>query len=412
MTRPALEVADVFRAQGDAFWAGQLPRLSGEQRRAVRAILACRTAALGGHLEACDGCAFETIAYNSCRNRHCPKCQGAARERWVAARRAELLEVEYFHVVFTVPEEVAEVALRNRRCVYGLLFQAAWEALRQAAADPRHLGAEIGAVMVLHTWGQTLTHHPHLHCVVPGGGLSADGARWVGCRPGFLLPVRVLGALYRRRLLERLERARRRGELRWVGQIAGLADPAAFARWVGRLRRARWVVYAKRPFGGAERVLEYLGRYTHKVAITNHRLIALGQGEVRFRWRDYRSGDAERVMRLPVEEFIRRFLQHVLPDGFQRIRHYGLLANRGRGEKLGRCRALLAAEAGRAAGQAPTPEARAHEGPVERQARACPRCGAGRLRRVRQIDPTPEPLYEAAMRVGCGPASSPRVDTS
>jgi hypothetical protein len=412
VSRPAVEVADVLRAQGDGYWAEQMPRLSGEQRRAVRAILACRTSALGGHVEVCDACAFERVAYNSCRNRHCPKCQGIDRERWLAARTAQLLEVEYFHVVFTVPEAVARIALRNRRSVYGLLFHAAWETLRRIAADPKHLGAEIGALVVLHTWGQTLVHHPHLHCVIPGGGMSADGTRWVGCRPGFFLPVRVLAALFRRLMVEGLERARERGELVWVGQGAGLAEPEAFARQMAGLREARWVVYAKRPFGGAERVLEYLGRYTHRVAISNHRLVGLDDGEVSFRWRDYRSGGAERVMRLTSREFIRRYLQHVLPEGFQRIRHYGLLSNRSRGEKLERCRSLLAAEAVRPVPDESEAEPHEHETAETWQVPTCPMCGKGLLRRGREIDPIAAASRLAAMCAGMGPRPLAELDTS
>jgi hypothetical protein len=384
MGRSALEVADVFRALGTEYWEHQAPHVSREQRRVVRAITSCRTAALGGHVEACDRCAYQRISYNSCRDRHCPKCQGAARDRWVAARREDLLEVEYFHLVFTLPEQIAEIALRNKRCVYGCLFRAAWETLRSIASDPLHLGAEVGMVAVLHTWGQTLTHHPHLHCVVPGGGLSPEG-EWVKCRRGFLLPVRVLSSRFRRVMLDELEQAGERGEIAWVGQIEGLADPEAFGRLVRELRAAKWVVYAKRPFGGPEQVLKYLGRYTHKVAITNHRLLAIEDGSVRFRYRDYRSGNAERVMTLSAEEFARRFLVHVLPDSFQRIRHYGLLANRSRRVKLARCRELLGPRA--------ICETISEAEPVEscrQQERLCPACGRGQMRRLGALDAVPD----------------------
>jgi hypothetical protein len=386
MPRPAVEVADVFRALGQEYWERHAPHVSREQQRVVRAITSCRTAALGGHVEACDACAYQRIAYNSCRDRHCPKCQGAARDLWVAARREDLLEVEYFHLVFTLPDEIARIALRNKRCVYGCLFRAAWETLRSIASDPKHLGAEVGMVAVLHTWGQTLTHHPHLHCVVPGGGLSPEGG-WVRCRRGFLLPVRVLSSRFRSVMLAELERAAERGEIAWVGQIEELADPEAFGRLVRELRATKWVVYAKRPFGGPEQVLKYLGRYTHKVAITNHRLLALEGGVVHFRYRDYRA-DAERVMTLSVEEFARRFLQHVLPDGFQRIRHYGLLANRGRREKLARCRASIGPGLGSdpsSAGE--VDEAGRARTASEREGRTCPTCGKGLMRRVRVLEP-------------------------
>jgi hypothetical protein len=378
MHRPSVEVADVFRALGDEYWDRLSPHVSRGQRRVVRAITSCRTSALGGHVEACDACAYQRIAYNSCRDRHCPKCQGAARERWVAARREDLLEVEYFHLVFTLPEQIAEIALRNKRCVYGLLFRAAWETLRSLASDPKHLGAEVGMVAVLHTWGQTLTHHPHLHCVVPGGGLS-PGGEWVRCRRGFLLPVRVLSSRFRRVMLAELERAAERGEIAWVGQIEGFADFEAFGRLVRELRATKWVVYAKCPFGGPEQVLKYLGRYTHKVAITNHRLLALEDGCVSFRYRDYRAGNAERVMALGVEEFARRFLLHVLPDGFQRIRHYGLLANRTRREKLARCRDLLSPSGGA------VEISEAAEANREMD-RICPACGQGVMRRMGAVE--------------------------
>jgi len=282
------------------------------------------------------------IAYNSCRNRHCPKCQGLARAAWLAERQAELLPVPYFHVVFTVPAPIAAIAYQNKAALYAILFRAAAETLRTVAANERHLGAEIGVVAVLHSWGQTLQHHPHIHCLVPGGGLSADGTRWIACRPGFFLPVRVLSRLFRRLFLEHLQAARAAGRLSFFGTLAGLADEAAFARRLAELRRVEWVVYAKRPFAGPAQVLSYLGRYTHRVAISNSRLVTLDDGQVTFRWRDYRHHDKRKVMTLTAAEFIRRFLLHALPDGFHRIRHYGFLANGQRAAKVALCRQLLA----------------------------------------------------------------------
>ena len=338
-----LEVADVFRRHGEAYRRDRTRPLGRVERRVMSAIAQCRTAALGGHTEQCAECGLIRIAYNSCRNRHCPKCQGAARADWLADRQVELLPVPYYHVVFTVPAPAAEIAFQNKAAVYAILFRAAAEALRTIAADTRHLGAEIGVVAVLHTWGQTLQHHPHIHCVVPGGGLSADGTRWIACRPGFFLPVRVLSRLFRRLFLDHLQRAFERGKLSFFGDLAGLAHPAAFARRIRALRRAEWVVYAKRPFGGPEQVLAYLGRYTHRVAIANSRLIDITDTEVAFRWRDYRHHGKAKVMTLQPHEFIRRFLLHTLPDGFHRIRHYGFLANGHRAAKLALCRTLLAA---------------------------------------------------------------------
>jgi hypothetical protein len=383
MRRPTLEVADVLRAHDGAVLRALEPGLSSEQRRVARAILACRTAALGGHVDACDRCDYRRVSYNSCRNRHCPKCQGEARERWLAARRDDLLPVAYFHVVFTVPEPIAQIALRNKREVYAILFRATWETLRCIAADPKHLGARIGVLAVLHTWGQTLVHHPHVHCVIPAGGLSADGTRWISCREGFFLPVRALSRLFRRLFLEYLEQARAHGRLTWVGKIAPLGEAPAWRELMAELRRTEWVVYAKRPFGGPDRVIEYLGRYTHKVAITNGRLLALDDGVVRFRYRDYRGGNVERELQLEVGEFLRRFLQHVLPKGFQRIRQYGLLANCRRADHLAVCRRVLTAGA-----QARAPAVEEHVNDVEsaRGPWMCPACEHGRLRRVADFD--------------------------
>ncbi|HEY3639985.1 MAG TPA: IS91 family transposase [Xanthobacteraceae bacterium] len=341
--RPALEVADVFRRHGEAFLRGRGAHLGRVERRVISAIQACRTSALGGHVEQCSDCGLLRHAYNSCRNRHCPKCQGLARAAWLDARQVELLPVPYYHVVFTVPASAAEIAFQNKRAVYGILFRAAADALHDIAADPRHLGAEIGAVAVLHTWGQALHHHPHLHCIVPGGGLSPDQTRWVSCRAGFFLPVRVLSRRFRTLFLARLQAAFADGELRFCGALAALTEPAAFAQRLNALRRMEWVVYAKRPFAGPEQVLAYLGRYTHRVAIANSRLTRLVGSQVSFTWKDYRREGVARTMTLAVDEFMRRFLLHTVPDGFHRIRHVGFLANRHRAAKLALCRALLAA---------------------------------------------------------------------
>ena len=375
-----LEVADIFRQIGPAYRQEHAERLSRGQRRVMSAIERCRTAALGGHVEQCDACGHQRIAYNSCRNRHCPKCQSLARAQWLQQRQAELLPVEYFHVVFTVPQEIAAIAYQNKAVVYDILFHATAQTLRTIAADPKHLGAEIGFIAILHTWGQNLLHHPHLHCVVPGGGVSPDGQRWIGCRPGFFLPVRVLSRLFRRLVLEGLQHAFDGGELHFFHGLAGLQEPDAFAAHLASARQTEWVVYAKRPFGGPQQVLEYLGRYTHRVAISNNRLIDFADGEVSFDWKDYRHESRNKVMRLDGKEFIRRFLLHVLPPGFQRIRHYGLLGNRHRAVKLARCRELLAA---------PAPVVLLPEAPLDYRdryqrltgvsLRECPQCGRGQM---------------------------------
>jgi hypothetical protein len=338
-----LELADILHRHGAAYrhlHAGSIDR---EQCRVMRAIEQCRTAALGGHLEQCDTCGHQRIAYNSCGNRHCPKCQSLARAAWLDRRQADLLPVPYFHVVFTLPQEISAIAFQNKRTVYDILFQATAETLQTIAADPKHLGATIGFIALLHTWGQNLVHHPHLHCVVPGGGLAADGTRWVACRPGFFLPVRVLSRLFRRLFLERLQHAFDAGVLGFFASLAHLSEPGEFARYLSVPRRTEWVVYAKEPFGGPQQVLDYLGRYTHRVAISNHRLLSLTDGHVTFRWKDYRHPDKPRVMRLHAYEFLRRFLLHVLPHGLQRIRHYGLLSNRLRVTRIAACRHLLGA---------------------------------------------------------------------
>jgi len=336
-----LEVAEVFRRYGEAYRQAHAGHLGRVERRVMGAIAACRTAALGGHAEYCEKCGLLRCAYNSCRNRHCPKCQGLARAQWLAERQAELLPVPYFHVVFTVPSEIAAIAFQNKATLYAILFRTAAETLRTIAADPKHLGADIGLVAVLHTWGQNLHHHPHVHCLVPGGGPSLDGTRWVACRPGFFLPVGVLSRLFRRLFLEQLRAAF--DALSFSGALASLADQTTFEARLADLRDREWVVYAKRPFAGPEQVLAYLGRYTHRVAIANSRLVALANGRVSFRWRDYRHHDKSKVMTIEAFEFIRRFLLHTLPDGFHRIRQYGFLANGRRTSMLAHCRRLLGA---------------------------------------------------------------------
>lgn len=340
---PVLEVADIIRRHGPAYRQAHGAHLSRTERRVLAALEACRTPALGGHAEHCADCGLVRYAYNSCRNRHCPKCQGLARAEWLAARQAELLPVPYFHVVFTVPAATAEIAFHNKAAVYAILFRAAAEALRGVAADPRHLGAEIGAIAVLHSWGQTLHHHPHLHCIVPAGGIAPDRTRWIACRPSFFLPVRLLSRRFRDVFLQRLRTAFAQGGLRFPGALATLADRATFTAQLDALAGIDWVVYAKPPFAGPEQVLGYLGRYTHRVAIANSRLVGLDDGQVRFTWKDYRQDARTKVMALSADEFIRRFLQHTVPDGFHRIRHIGFLANRHRSEKLALCRYLLAA---------------------------------------------------------------------
>jgi len=351
------EVADVFRAHGP-LWR-QTVQLSLGQLKVMSAIEQCRSAALGGHVLRCSGCEQIEVAYNSCRNRHCPKCQASAAHRWLEARQADLLPVEYYHVVFTLPAAISAIAWYNKAVIYGLLFDVAAETLRTIAADTKHLGAQIGATLVLHTWGSALTHHPHVHGIVPGGGLSPDGERWVACRPGFFLPVRVLSRLFRRRFLEELTHAHRRGQLRFFSEYAGLAEPTVFAQWLAPLRACEWVVYAKRPFAGPEAVLAYLSRYTHRVAISNQRLIALDDRGVTFRWKDYRASGRTRqkTMTLEPQEFMRRFLLHVLPAGFHRIRHYGLLANPVRRQNLAAIRALLGVPASINASEGPSPGA-------------------------------------------------------
>ncbi len=380
MERPKLEMADVFRRYGEDYRQKHGASMSPAQRRVMTAVELCRTAALGGHLERCDQCGHERNAYNSCSDRHCPKCQSLARAEWIRNRQVELLDCGYFHVVFTVPEEIAVIAYQNKAVVYGILFRAAAQTLRTIAADPKHLGAEIGFFAVLHTWGSTLVHHPHLHCVVAGGGLAPGGDRWISCRPRFFLPVRVLSALFRRLFLEQLERAFAIGKLKFFNSLAGLADGLKFARYLAPLRQMKWVVYAKPPFAGPQKVVDYVGRYTHSVAISNNRLLDIDNGKVTFRYKDYRQAGEQKTMALEAEEFIRRFLLHVLPSGFQRIRYYGFLGNRYREQKLARCRQLL----GMAAATPPVSDAGTdyrdrYEELTGNSLRRCPCCQRGHM---------------------------------
>lgn len=367
--RTSLEVADIFRAAGAAYRTSHAGHLSLHQLKIMSAVEQCRTAAMGGHVEACEDCGHWRVAYNSCRNRHCPKCQGAAARVWLAMREADLLPVGYFHVVFTLPAEVATIALQNKAAVYDLLFRAASETMQVIAADPTHLGARIGITAVLHTWGSALTHHPHIHMIVPGGGISLKGERWIHSRPAFLLPVRVLGALFRRLFLTRLLAMHDAGQLAFFGSLAPLAERRTLLRHLSPVRKKRWVVYAKPPFAGPEAVLAYLSRYTHRVAISNSRLIRFGEDGVTFRYKDYRrdGSDRQQVMTLTADEFIRRFLLHNLPKGFHRIRHYGLLASGSRKAHLARARQLLAV-APPAVDEAPTDPAAVARPP-------CPCCG-------------------------------------
>jgi len=376
MGRAALEVADIFRAHGPAWRERQHGHLSLGQLKVMSAIEQCRSAALGGHVLHCPACGEVEIAYNSCRNRHCPKCQGRAARRWLADRQADLLPVPYYHVVFTLPAPISGFAFHNKTVLYNVLFEVAAETLRTIAADPKHLGAQIGLTLVLHTWGSALTHHPHVHGIVPGGGLSPDGAHWISCKLGFFLPVRVLSRLFRRRFLEELNQAHRTGQLQFFGEYAALADATAFAAWLQPLWQCEWVVYAKRPFAGPAAVLAYLSRYTHRVAISNQRLLSMDERGVSFRWKDYRAKDGMRLktMTLEPDEFMRRFLLHVLPSGFHRIRHYGLLANAGRRGHLARMRELL-----HVAPEVHSPEDIEALGGIHQPVFVCPHCGAAMI---------------------------------
>lgn len=404
MDHPTLTVGDIVRRYGEAYRHAADRVLSSAQRRVMTAIASCRTAVLGGHVEQCARCGHTRVWYNSCRNRHCPSCQSLARAAWIEGRTADLLDCEYFHVVFTVPQAIAEIAAQNKAVVYRILFRATAETLRTIAADPRHLGAAIGFFAVLHTWGQTLMHHPHLHCVVPGGGLSPDGTRWIACRPGFFLPVRVLSRLFRRLFLESLQDAFDAGRLHFAGVLHTLAERSNFAAHLQPTRQTDWVVYAKRPFAGPHQVLEYVGRYTHRVAIANQRLLDMEDGHVRFRYTDYRADppQAPQTMTLDAPEFIRRFLLHVLPHGFHRIRYYGWLGHRHRTETLARCRPLL----GTTAAAAPLPDEATppadyrdrYQSLTGVSLRTCPVCTEGHM------------IVTVSWRRGC--ASPPLLDTS
>jgi len=400
--RPVLEVADIFRDHGAAWRKANAGHVSLGQLKVMSAIERCRTAALGGHVARCEACSHTHIAYNSCRNRHCPKCQGAAAKDWLAEREAELLPVPYFHVVFTLPAPIGDIAYQNKAVIYDILFKAAAETLVTIAADPKHLGARIGLTAVLHTWGSALTHHPHVHMIVPGGGISLDGTRWISCRPGFFLPVRVLSRLFRRLFLENLVAAHGAGRLGFFGDHAPLTERNAFTAYLAPLRKIEWVVYSKRPFGGPEAVLAYLSRYTHRVAIANSRLIALDDAGVTFRWKDYRAKDRERqkVMTLATDEFIRRFLIHVLPSRFHRIRHYGLFANGGRAENIARARQLLNVSAmENETGDADSGD----DGEPQTLSHPCPCCG-GRMIIIETFERGAAPRYR--------PTAPIRIDSS
>jgi len=399
VARPALEVADIFRDHGAAWRAANAGHVSLGQLKVMSAIERCRTAALGGHVAQCEDCSHTRISYNSCRNRHCPKCQGAAARDWLAERQAELLPVGYFHVVFTLPAAIADIAYHNKQVVYDLLMRISAETTLTIAADPKHLGARIGITSVLHTWGSAMTHHPHVHMIVPGGGIARAGERWVACRPGFFLPVRVLAKLFRRRFLDKLAAAHAAGRLQFFGDRAHLTDPSAFAAFLKPLRKTKWFVYAKRPFAGPEAVLAYLSRYTHRVAIANRRLISADADSVTFKVKDYRIDGPGRykTMTLAAHEFIRRFLIHVLPKGLHRIRHYGFLANASRADNIARIRRMLDGVV--------TPEADERtddDGQAQTPADACPCCG-GRMIVIETFEPGATPRYRP---------TTPIIDTS
>jgi Putative transposase/Transposase zinc-binding domain len=399
VARPRLEVADIFRHHGPAWRQANAGHVSLQQLKVMSAIERCRTAELGGHVARCEDCAFTTIAYNSCRNRHCPKCQGAAAKQWLAEREAELLPVPYYHMVFTLPAAIADIAYQNKAVVYDLLFKVSAETMLTIAADPRHLGASIGITSVLHTWGSALTHHPHIHMIVPGGGISPDGQRWVSCRLGFFLSVRVLSRLFHRLFLEKLIATHQAGRLSFFGDHAHLADTQSFAAYLAPLRKTEWVVYAKRPFGGPEAVLAYLSRYTHRVAIANSRLSAFDEQRVTFKWKDYRIGGRDRYkqMTLATDEFIRRFLIHVLPKGLHRIRHYGLFARGACADNVTRARELLAVA---------KPEGQPTAAAPDPSKPSCPYCG-GRMFIIEVFARGTTPRYQPA-----APASVIRIDTS
>jgi hypothetical protein len=406
MKASALELGDIFRLHGPTYLTTFGDSLSHEQKKALRAIAVCRTAALGGHVEQCDQCGYRQISYCSCRNRHCPKCHGQARARWLEQRAAELLPVEYFHVVFTLPQLLAPLALQNQRLVYGLLFRAAAETLLQIAADPRHLGARLGFLAVLHTWGQNLYHHPHLHCVVPGGGIAPDQSRWISCRRQFLFPVKVLSRLFRAKFVAYLKTAFRDGKLGFHGELKSLGEKRNFVEWLSRVAGTEWVVYAKPPFGGPRQVLKYLARYTHRVAISNQRLVSLEDGRVTFRWKNYARAGELATMTLPAEEFIRRFLLHVLPSGFVKVRHFGFLANRSRRDNVLLSRQLLAASSTGPPGLAP-PDSHSNE-PEANTVDRCPRCKVGSMRMLEVL----APQAEASARFGVISLRVIQIDTS
>jgi len=415
MARPALEVADIFRGHGTAWRHANRGHVSLDQFKVMSAIENCRTAALGGHVARCEDCAHTTIAYNSCRNRHCPKCQGAAAREWMAAREAELLPIPYFHIVFTLPSAIGDIAYQNKAVIYKLLFKASAETMLTIAADPKHLGARIGMISVLHTWGSAMTHHPHVHMIVPGGGLAPDRSRWVSCKPDFFLPVRVLSKLFRRLMLQKLSAAHQAGELKFFGAHAALADAKAFAAYLAPLRTKRWFVYAKRPFAGPKAVLAYLSRYTHRVAISNRRLIAIDQRSVTFKVKDYRVEGPGRytTMTLGSGEFIRRFLIHVLPGGFHRIRHYGLFASAHRANMIAAARKLLG-EAAPVADAAPKAHAstsaqqalKTDPEPPQALAQPC-RCCGGRMFVIETFEAGCQPRHRPT-----APLRPIRIDTS
>jgi hypothetical protein len=377
MSRPPLEVADLIRAAGTAFLERNRHWLGWPHVKVLQAIARCRTAALGGHLDQCTRCGHRaTISYNSCRNRHCPKCQTAARERWIAARRRELLPTRYVHAVFTLPGELAPLTVQNKKVIYDLLFRASAETLLEVARDPQHLGAQIGFFSVLHTWNQKLGLHPHVHCVIPAGGLSPDGTRWIQPRHAFFLPIKVLACVFRGKFVAGLKRAFQNGQLHFHGNLALLAQPKTFSAWLRLLFRKDWVVYAKPPFGGPDYVLQYLGRYTHRVAISNHRLVSLVDDQVTFRWRDSAHHNEQKLLSLSLDEFLRRFLLHVLPKGFVRIRNFGFLANRRRATLLPLCFHQL--------GSAPQTEPEPSTDNDAHDLRLCPQCG-GPMRVIERL---------------------------
>jgi hypothetical protein len=405
VSRPALEVADIFCRHGAEYRQAHDASMPPEQRRVMRAIEQCRTSALGGHKDQCDQCGHQRISYNSCRNRHCPKCQALAKAKWLEARLSELLPVEYHHVVFTVPQSIADIALQNKRVVYRILFRAASETLITIASNPKHLGASIGFLAVLHTWGQNLMHHPHLHCVVPGGGLSPGGHRWVPCRPKFFLPVQVLSDLFRKKVVAYLKDAFKQKELKFYGSLDWLNDPRAFHDLLESARQTKWVVHSLPPFGGPSKVLDYLGRYIHRVAISNNRLIRLEDGRVTFRWKDYRHGSRIGEMSLDADEFIRRFLLHVLPHRFTRIRQYGFLSNRHRTRKLALCRSLITqTESVMPEPSDPCDWKSRYEKLTGMSLDSCPACGKGRMVCVE--------ILEATWRRFRSRRSKPKIDSS